>query len=465
MPTHVHLIGIGGINMSAIAKLLLRSGITVSGSDAVKTELTEELAQKGIHVTIGSEESYLPAETSLVIYSSAVPENNKERLEARARNLRQITNFDFLAEWAQEQEVVLVTGTHGKSTTTALAGLMLIESRLDPLVIVGSKVPAFPDGNVRSGAGRIWLIEGDEYARHFLAFHPSAILINNIELDHTDIFPTLEDMIEAFRQLLHQVRDHGLVVVNADDRNVGTLIGSERAALEARGVRVVTCGYGAHAMVRVSDEGIRGGEQQFLLKDGAGRLIRSSLHIPGRMNICNATGAAALALGLGAHPEAIRKAINAFTGIWRRFEKISEKDGVLVVSDYGHHPTAVRVTLEAARAFYPGRRLVLCFQPHQHNRTRQLFLDFVPAFDLADALLLVEIYDVPGRKAPEDEHISSRDLVDAIRHHDADRLCQRPLEYAETPADALPVIARWKRRGDIIIVMGAGDVYKIAEQI
>lgn len=463
--THVHLIGIGGINMSAIAKLLVRSGIKVSGSDAVTSEQTDELSGRGIRVHIGHDAAAIPPEAGLIVYSSAVPETNVERMAARARGLRQVTNFEFLAEWSQDQEVVLITGTHGKSTTTALAGMMLAESGLDPLVIVGSKAPAFPDGNVRYGTGKLWVIEGDEYARHFLAFHPSAVLINNIELDHTDIFPTLEVMVDAFRALLNQVRDGGLVVVNADDRNVGTLIGSERQALEARGVRIITYGYGAHAMVRVSDEGIRAGEQTFLIKDEAGHLLRCALHIPGRMNVTNAVGAAALSLALRGEPSAIQRAIGSFTGIWRRFERISEKDGVLVVSDYGHHPTAVRATLEAARSFYPGRRLVLCFQPHQHNRTKQLFLDFIPAFDAADALVIVEIYDVPGREAKEDASVSSLDLCDAVRHHDADRFSRRPLEYARDPEAGLEVLHHWKKKGDIVIVMGAGDVYRIAERV
>lgn len=462
---HVHLIGIGGINMSAVAKLLLQSGIKVSGSDVVESELTREVARKGGQIKIGQEEASIPADANLVVYSSAVPEDNIERRESRSRGLRQVTNFEFLAEWARDQEVVLITGTHGKSTTTALAGLMGVEAGLDPLVIVGSKVPAFREGNVRSGAGRYWIIEGDEYAKHFLAFHPSAVLVNNIELDHTDVFPDLEAMVDAFRSLLHQVRDGGLVIANADDRNVGTLIGHERAALEARRVRIITYGYGAHADVRVSDEVVKPGEQSFLLKDDQGHLIRASLHVPGRMNVVNAAGAAALLLGLGAPTEAIRKAIGEFAGIWRRFEMVSDKDGVLVVSDYAHHPTAVRLTLEAARGFYSGRRIVLCFQPHQRNRTRHLFLDFIPALDAADALVLTEIYDVAGREAKEDAAISSQDLVDALCHHDADRLCRRPLEYARDPEEALDILGRWKKKGDLVIVMGAGDIYQIADRL
>ncbi len=450
--------------MSAIAKLLLRAGVGVTGSDSTASEQTDELIRKGIHVTIGQVEASIPTEAQLVIYSSAVPEENIERMQARARGLRQLTNFEFLAEWSQNQKIVLITGTHGKSTTTAIAGLILEASGQDPLVIVGSKVPGFVDGNVRPGAGHLWVIEGDEYARHFLAFHPSVVLINNIELDHTDIFSGLEDMVDAFRKLLDQMQDGGTVVANADDRNVSALIGSERTSLEARNIKIVTYGYGAHATVRVSDEAIRTGEQQFLVKDEAGHLIRVSLHVPGRMNAMNATGAAALALSLGAEPASVQRVLNKFTGIWRRFETVSDVDGILTISDYGHHPTAIRMTLEATRSFYPGRRILLCFQPHQHNRTRQLFLDFVPAFDLADALILAEIYDVPGREEAADATVSSKDLCDAIRHHDADRLCRRPLECARDPEEAQELIQRWQKPGDIVLIMGAGDIYRIVKK-
>ncbi|MDP3793563.1 MAG: Mur ligase domain-containing protein, partial [Candidatus Uhrbacteria bacterium] len=222
---HAHLVGIGGINMSGLAKLLVRAGIHVSGSDTTASLLTKELLRKGIKVQIGHKAEHLPPETDLVIYSSAVPEQNFERAEARRRNIDQKNNFQFLGEWTREHRTLVVCGTHGKSTTTALLGLMLIQAGKDPTVVVGSRVPSFPEGNVRFGQSDLFVIEGDEYEKHFLEFYPNAVILNNIELDHTDIFSDVAAMSETFRQFLHQVKDGGLVVANADDPRVGTLIG------------------------------------------------------------------------------------------------------------------------------------------------------------------------------------------------------------------------------------------------
>ncbi len=462
---HAHLIGIGGINMSAVAKLLRHAGVSVSGSDKVASLFTEELQKQGVIVFIGHAENNVPQGTDLVIYSSAVPEYNPERAEARKRDIKQLTNFAFLGQWTRDKRQVLITGTHGKSTTTALAGLMLERAGKDPTVVVGSRVPGFPDGNLRIGKGDLFVIEGDEYARHFLEFHPSVVLINNIELDHTDVFPNLEALTDAFRELLKNVRDHGTVIANADDPRVGTLIGEERSRLEARDISIKTFGFSSHANMRIVDHIARAGEQMFVLQNDHGLISRFHMQIPGRMNVMNAVGALSVAIVLGSALEPLHEVVSAFTGIWRRFEKIADKDGITVFSDYGHHPTAVRATLEAARSFYPGRRIVLCFQPHHRNRTKHLFLDFVSSFDAADCLLLSEIYDVPGRDAAEDEDVSSRDLLDAVTHHDADRTSTRTVEYASTGEEALAILKRWKRSGDVIIVMGAGDIFQIATQV
>ncbi len=465
--TRAHLIGIGGINMSAVAKLLVDAGVTVSGSDAKDSEETRALVGRGITVHIGHSPMNLPEACDAVIYSSAVPEQNPERIAARAKGIREMTNFEFLGAWTASAYTVLVTGTHGKSTTTSLVGLMLTQAGKNPTVVVGSKVPKFEEGNLRLGTQDLWVIEGDEYARHFLEFRPKAVLINNIELDHTDVFPDLPTMIDAFRALLARVQDRGMVIANADDANVSSLIGEERRALEARGIRVKTFGFGAHADVQVVDYAVRPAEQAFGLRNEHGYIARFTLGVPGKMNVSNAAGAATLATLLAAPAEAIRSVLAEFTGIWRRFEKIAEDAGqkITILSDYGHHPTAVRETLAAAKGFYPGRRIVLCFQPHHRNRTKHLFLEFVPSFDLADALLLCEIYDVAGRDDSADQDISSRDLEEAILHHDADRAVTRPLQYAATPADARELLKRWKKPGDVIIVMGAGDVYLIAPEI
>jgi UDP-N-acetylmuramate--alanine ligase len=463
-PKHVHLTGIGGINMSAVAKLLKRAGISVSGSEMKENEATDELETMGIPVTIGQRKENVPAECDLLVYSSAVPVTNPERMEASRRGIRQVTNFRFLGEWFADRRVLLVTGTHGKSTTTAMAGLLLEATHQDPTVIVGSRVPTYPLGNIRFGEGELVLIEGDEYAKHFLEFRPYAVVINNIELDHTDIFPDEAAIVDAFRELLTRVEDNGIVVANADDARVSTLIGRERADLEARGIRIKTFGFGSHANCRIEDLVVRDGLQQFQVRDGEHRPMKTELPIPGRMNAQNATAALTLVSALGIPPSEAAPALASYHGIWRRFELVAEKDGSFVISDYGHHPTAVAATLEAARSFYPGRRLVLCFQPHHKRRTRDLFLDFVPSFDRADQLLLVEIYDVAGREEAGEE-ISSRDLQDAVIRHDAERGVQRSVEYAPDPEEALTILKRWKRPNDVILVMGAGDIYSIAKQI
>ncbi len=463
--THVHLIGIGGIHVSAVAKLLLRAGVRISGSDRMRSEITDELAKKGVDIQIGETPMALPPETDLILYSSAVSEEHPERAAGREKGIRQLNSFQFLGEWTAERDVVLVTGTHGKSTTTAMIGLTLAAAGLDPTVVVGSRVPGFPEGNVRHGLSSVWVIEGDEYAKHFLEFHPSAVVINNIEPDHFDVFPDEQTLLEAFRDLLKCVRKGGMVIANADDPRVSTLIGEERARLESQAITIRTFGFGAHADVQIADYGMRPGEQMCTWQYGQGSVLRGSLSVPGRMNLMNATAAVTLCLALQVAPDVIRTSLAGFTGIWRRFEKIAELGGVLVFSDYGHHPTAVRATLEAAKGFYPGRRIVLCFQPHHRHRTKRLFLDFIPSFDQADAIVLSEIYDVTGRDADVDADISSQDLRDALAHHDADRFLSRPMEYASTPNKALAILERWKKSGDVIIVMGAGDIYKIAGKI
>jgi len=462
---HAYLVGIGGINMSAVAKLLKKEGISVSGSDAAESLLTRELAALGIPVAIGHAATNLPANTDVLIYTSAVPETNPERMEATRRKIPQLTNFEFLGEWTKEMQTVLVTGTHGKSTTTAMLSLMLLEGKKDPSVIVGSRVPFFSEGNIRFGTGNLYVIEGDEYARHFLAFHPYGLIINNIELDHTDIFPNLQALEDTFRELLRQVRENGFVIANADDPNVETLVGEERESLEARGIHIIKFGFGAHANVGVADYASRPGEQVFVLRDVRGTMTRMSLLVPGKMNVMNAAAAAAMATHLGVSVEDVRLALETYRGIWRRFELVGEKDDVTVISDYGHHPTAVRVNLDASKSFYPGRRIILCYQPHHRNRTKALFDDFIPAFDKADAVVLVEIYDVAGRDAEEDRVVSSRDLQEAILKHDADRKVNRPIEYVASPADALALLKRWRKPNDLIIVMGAGDIYQIADKV
>lgn len=413
---HIHLVGIGGINMSAVAKLLIGKA-TVSGSDVAPNEQTEILGEMGVSISIGHAASAVPSDCDLLVYSSAVPPMNVERAEAHRRSIREMTNFEFLGEYFADHKTIVVSGTHGKSTTTAMLGRILEKAGFDPTVIVGSKVPGFEHGNLRIGASDLFVVEGDEYAKHFLAFKPFGLVINNIELDHTDVFPTIEDMKDAYRELCGLVREDGFVVANMEDAQVRDVVGSRN-------------------VLAVSP-------------------VRFELSVPGRFNQMNASAAATAAKELGATEEAVKEALTSFKGIWRRFEFLGEKNGAKYFSDYGHHPTAVAVTLQAAK---DGSRVLLCFQPHHRNRTKHLFLDFVPSFDAADVLVLCEIYDVAGRDASEDEDVSSKDLVDAVIRHDADRNAVRTVEYAPDPTSAVRRIMELAKPGDVVIVMGAGDI-------
>lgn len=455
-PRHVHLIGVGGINMSAVAKLLLAAGIEISASDLNMNDQIQILIDRGADIWIGEKPELIPMNTDLIIYTSAAPEKNSERLAAAERGIRQMTNFQFLGEWFADRKVILVTGTHGKSTTTAMLGSIFEAAQLDPTVIVGSKLPGFVEGNLRRGASDFVIIEGDEYARHFLEFHPYAVLLNNIELDHTDIFRDLNDMVATFRELLRNVQSDGVVVANFDDERITQLIESEIKSLKERNIKILSFGSSEHADWQVKMH-FKNGQQIVTMRNGE-MLETFALQVLGKFNAWNAAGAWVTGKSFEIESEIMNQALFQFKGIWRRFELLKELNGALIFSDYGHHPTAVAATLAAAREAYANRRLVLCFQPHHRNRLKHLFLDFVPSFDAADIVTLCEAYDVAGRDANADGDISSQDLVDALIRHDADRYIKRSIEYAGDPKRVIEKTLGLIQPNDVVIFMGAGDI-------
>ncbi|MEO5927509.1 MAG: UDP-N-acetylmuramate--L-alanine ligase [Patescibacteria group bacterium] len=452
----VHLVGAGGINMSAVGKLLLAAGVKVSGSDIVENEQTKLLTERGAQIFIGEDGSRIPADCELLVYTSAAPQVNKERIAASARKIPELTNFAFLGDWFEDAKTYVVTGTHGKSTTTAMLGLIMEKGKLDPTVVVGSKVPGFADGNLRLGKRDLFVVEGDEYARHFLEFHPDGVILNNLELDHTDVFHSVEVLIASFHELVEQVKDGGVVIANVADERINALVETERESLAARNVRIIPFGTNAPDVWNVTSE--QQGDYRVMTVERPGMTFRFNLAIHGAFNAMNAAGAALLARELGVTYPDMGGALEAFKGIWRRFEFLGEVHESRVYSDYGHHPTAVAATLKAAKESFPDRRVLLAFQPHHRNRTKSLFADFVTSFDDADELVLCEIYDVVGRDATEDEKVSSLDLVDAVVRHDAERHAARTVEYATDPAATVKRILELAKADDIVICMGAGDI-------
>jgi UDP-N-acetylmuramate--alanine ligase len=452
-----HIIGAGGIGISAVAKLLVKNGVEVTGSDIGGSEVIEDLRKAGVEISVGHSAEHLPTDADIVVRSGAVPDGNPELARARDLGIRDMTYFEFLGEYSKDKRTIAVSGTNGKSSTTAMLGMMLTEAGLDPTVIVGSKVPSFPDGNLRVGKSDLFVVEACEHEANMLNFHPDAAIVTNVEEDHLDFYKTRDNIIKAFNDFLGQIDSEGFVVMNADDSACMEELKTDRSK--------VTFSVDSDADYKVTGITCKNGYQEFVISCRDERSCRFSLKVPGRFNVYNAAAAIAMAAELGAEPDSIHAALDKYTGIWRRFEILGEHDGALIISDYGHHPTAVAATVQAAKEFYPGREIILLFQPHHHNRTKELFSKFVESFDGAGAVILAEIFDVAGREDEDDAGVSSQALRDAIAERDAERGVERHLAYAKDIDSAYEQAVDLMQSGDIVIVMGAGDIYKIAHKI
>lgn len=445
LPQHIHCIGIGGIGVSGIAKLLNAQDVRVSGSDASASAITDELISLNISVSIGHDAAHLPKETEMVIFSEAVPSENPERVQASRGGIPVLSAAEFLGAYTADKRTIAVSGTNGKSTTTAMLGSILVAAGMDPTVILGSSLSTFSLGNVRVGKSDIVVLEADEYRAKYLNYHPEMIVLTNIEEDHLDFFADLADIVETFDQYLGNLRTGGTVILNADD-----MVSAHE--LHVQGT-AVTYGIVQEADYQAKHVAATAGAQQFELHTKDALLAACTLRVPGRFNIANALAAASAAHTLGVPPTVIADALAAFPGIWRRFEIVGERNGATIVSDYGHHPTAIRVTISAAREFFPHRRIVLVFQPHQHNRTAKLFDDFVAALHAPDVALVSDIYHVTGRE--ETKEVTAKGLAEAAERPEA-------VFYAGSVVETKTLAEKIMLPGDVVIVMGAGDIDEVA---
>lgn len=449
----IHIVGIGGIGTSALAKFLLSQNKELTGSDLHENDLTKQLALRGVTVHEGHLKDHVPADAHLLIYSPAVPETNPEREQARALGISECSYAQALGELSKQYSTIVVTGTHGKSTTTAILGLMLEAAGYDPTVILGSLVPSFVEGNVRIGKGRFLVVEGCEHQANMLNLHPEMIVLTSIEEDHLDFYKNLENIKQTFQTFVDRLAGNGLVVVNVDDPVSKTLTLTN----------AIRYGSDPSAQYQLRNRCVGDGIQQVKIlrtvpKEDLGTL---TLKVPGAFNVSNALAATAAAMELGIPFETCCRVLFEFPGIWRRFERVGTWNGVEVISDYGHHPTAIRVTLEAARELFHDKKIILCFQPHQHSRTEMLFRAFVDALALADAVVLPEIYRVEGRT--ENETISSRHLVQAVES-------MRPnlsVRYAQNFDDAEMELAQLVQQNanSVLIMQGAGNIDELARRL
>ncbi|MGH8011135.1 MAG: UDP-N-acetylmuramate--L-alanine ligase [Candidatus Binataceae bacterium] len=445
----LHFIGIGGAGMSGIAELCMRLGFDVSGCDLYASATTQRLSELGIVIDHGHHPSHLRARLDAVVISSAVKYSNPEVAAARGRKVPVIARAEMLGELLRIARLgVAVAGTHGKTTTTSLIGLIMEEAGLDPTVVVGGNLRA-RGTNVRLGRGDFMVVEADESDSSFLLLLPTIAVVTNIDPEHLDHYGTMERVREAYLSFINRVPFYGLAVLGIDSFNVRGILGQVRKA-------AVTYGVATDADVRAEDISIDGLSTSFKVMRHGVALGRVSLPSPGRHLALDALAAIAVALELGVSFEVAARALATFSGISRRFELKGEAAGRLVLDDYAHHPAEVRATLAAARAAFK-RRIVTVFQPHRFTRLRDLFDEFLSAFDDTDVLYVMDVYAAGEEALPG---VNARRLYEAMRargHIDVRFLGDEP--------DPALKVATGTRADDLVITMGAGDVYRIGESM
>jgi UDP-N-acetylmuramate--alanine ligase len=439
----VHFVGMGGAGMSAMASLLLRLGYRVSGSDLKGSSLLEGLKEQGAQVFIGHDARHV-GDAELVIVTSAVPRDNPEIVEAQRRNIPILPRPDALGQILARYRGIAVSGTHGKSTTSAMIALMLERCGCDPTVLVGGEVSEFK-GNARLGNSDLCVIEADEYRAAFLKMPPAIAVVTNIEPEHMEFYETEENLLHAFRQFIARAREGA--VLCADDANV-------RRVMDAAAQRW-TYGFSDDADMTARHVRCRDHQTTFEIYWRGESVGEATLNVPGKHNVLNACAALTVAHPLGiAWSDAIA-AVEPFRGVRRRFELIGEVGGVRVFDDYAHHPTEVAATIAAARTGYAGRRVFVAFQPHLYSRTQRFVEEFAASLAAADGVVVTEIY--PARETPI-EGVSAQLIVDSIRR----RFPQTRVAFAPTKEETLPLLRDWARAGDLVIFMGAGDIGEMA---
>ncbi|GIV16618.1 MAG: UDP-N-acetylmuramate--L-alanine ligase [Armatimonadota bacterium] len=438
-----HFAGIGGIGMSAIAQVLHRRGWQVSGCDLKPSSITQKLQENGIPVWIGHDPAHVQ-QCDVFVYTTAVHEDNPELIAAQQTGVRVLRRSQALGMLLEGHKGIAITGTHGKTTTTAMVASVLEAAGADPQVLIGGEVRRY-GGNVRLGQGEYVVVEACEAYDSFLDIHPYAAVITNVEAEHLDYYRTEDRMLESYRRFVAQVHPQGVVVTWADDKR--TLEICQRAS-----AKVVTFGRSSEADYRAVS-GDREGE--FTLQARGAILGAIRLQVPGTHNVLNAAAAAAIGLELGFLYDAVRRGLEDFEGVQRRLEFIGRARDVEIYDDYGHHPTEIKVTLHTIRPRVK-KRLVVAFQPHLYSRTRDFWHQFAQVLaEGCDALVLVAIY--PAREEPI-PGISSERLAEEIRL----RRPTLPVASADTPERAAEVLLQMVREGDTVLTLGAGELDRTA---
>lgn len=446
----IHFVGIGGVGMSGIALVLKNLGFEVSGSDARESEITRRLADAGVKVAVGHSATN-GADAEVVVYSTAVATDNPELVAAMDRQVPVIRRAEMLAELMRMKFSVAISGSHGKTTTTSLVAHVLTRAGLDPTAVIGGRVLDAESG-ARLGQSEYLVAEADESDRSFLVLYPALAVVTNIEPEHLDFYKDLSDLKREFIRFVNRVPFYGSVILGIDSPAV-------RSIRHRVMRRAVTYALDTQADFTARDVQLYGFTSAFTLVYRGRELGRVSLPMAGRHNVANALAAVAVAFELGIDFATTEQALATFAGIHRRLEKRGEKGGVLVYDDYGHHPTEIRVTLEALRQAYPTRRILVAFQPHRYTRTKLLAAEFGRCFDAADEVVMARVY---AASEPPIEGVSEQLLLDSARATGRSGLV---LHHVPELADIPRFLAGRLKEGDVVLTLGAGSVTHLADEI
>lgn len=466
--SRVFLVGIGGIGMSAIAQWLQRLGYSVSGTDRASSDVVLKLHRQGISVAVAPHGVEVPNDTDVLVYSAAVPPQDPAFSSAVQRGVRHISYAEALGALLSSYRVVAVTGSHGKSTTTALVALLLRAAGVDPTAVIGTFVPGLGGTNFVFGQSDVAVCEADEYRGHFLTLSPLVTVITGVDHDHVDAFPTPESYQDAFQRLIGNTAESGTVVLHAADASTPALAracGSRERVLFAL-LKSATAAPAAVGRKDLPDAlvytatlpAVRDGRQLFTVYRNARKYGEFTLRQPGHHLIKNALAALGAVSRWDVSAEIARRVFDEYQGTWRRFEVVGNLRGAPVISDYAHHPTELRALLQAARQWYPSRRVLLVFQPHQRARTKAFSQAFQRVLAEADAVILAEVYDVAGREDLSDA-TSSRPWVESIGSRGVSA------QFAPTLDDAEQLVRESARENDVILVAGAGTIDRVARQL
>lgn len=447
-PQHIHFIGIGGSGMNGIAMIMQGLGYRVTGSDLKPSTVTERLEALGITCYAGHAGENL-GDAEMVVASTAIPPDNAELVEARVRGLPVIHRGDMLAWLMRRQKGIAIAGAHGKTTTTSMAALVLEKNDMDPTIVIGGELTDI-GGNAKLGRGEYLVAEADESDGSFLKLDPFIQIVTNIEDDHLDYYKTVDKIVEAFQQFMAKAPEDGLAIVCLDDPKLRELLEGYQRPFQTYALYQPGADY---TMRNIRLSGQLSSADVFYHDQYVGTL---ELSVPGSHNLSNALAVVALGMFIGLPFEGIAAALRGFRGAGRRFQLTGEVNGIKIIDDYAHHPTEVKATLKAARQVRTGR-VIGVFQPHRYTRTSILGERFGEAFGDADVIIISDIYSA-GEKPIEG--VSARTIIDAIEKHE-----NREVLYLPTSLDIIDYLSRDARPGDIILTMGAGDIWSTGVEL